>query len=108
MAAGGAAGGFVVTSGVFTQGAKSFAKGRNIDLIDGPELTAMIKKIQQHPQAAPATAKPVAQSTPAATADPNCPKCGSAMVKRTAKQGANMARYSGAAPIFLSAVGSYN
>lgn len=89
MAAGGAAGGFVVTSGVFTQEAKSFAEGRNIDLIDGSELTAMIKKIQQQPQATTATAKPVLQSSPAATDDPNCPKCGSAMNKRTARQGAN-------------------
>jgi len=40
MAAGGAAGGFVVTSGVYTQEAKSFAEGRNIDLIDGAELAA--------------------------------------------------------------------
>ncbi|MEO6146446.1 MAG: restriction endonuclease [Sulfuriferula sp.] len=89
MAAGGAVGGFVVTSGVFTQEAKSFAEGRNIDLIDGSELTAMIKKIQQQPQATTATAQPARQSSLAATADPSCPKCGSVMVKRTAKQGAN-------------------
>lgn len=88
MAADGAAGGFVVTSGVFTKEAKSFAEGRNIDLIDGSELTIMIKKIQQ-PQATTATAQPVRQSSLAAVADPSCPKCGSIMIKRTAKQGAN-------------------
>jgi restriction system protein len=92
MAAGGAAGGFVVTSGVFTQEAKTFAEGRNIDLIDGSELTAMIKKIQQQPQATTTTAQRTHQSAPAATADPSCPKCGSAMVKRTAKQGANIGK----------------
>jgi restriction system protein len=86
MAAGGAAGGFVVTSGVFTQEAKSFAEGRNIDLIDGSELTAIIKKTQQQPQV---MAQPAPQSSRAAPADPSCPKCGSVMVKRTAKQGAN-------------------
>ena len=89
MAAGGAAGGFVVTSGAFTPEAKSFAEGRNIDLIDGSELTAMIKKVQQRLQATNTTAKPALQNAPAATANPICPKCGSVMVKRTAKQGAN-------------------
>jgi restriction system protein len=89
MAAGGAAGGFVVTSGVFTQEAKSFAEGRNIDLIDGSELTAMIKKIQPQPQATTTTPQRTPQSSSGATSDPSCPNCGSAMVKRTAKQGAN-------------------
>ena len=89
MAAGGATGGFVVTSGVFTPEAKSFAEGRNIDLIDDSELTAIIKKIRQEPQATTATAQSALQNAPAATADPICPKCGSVMVKRTAKQGAN-------------------
>jgi len=36
MAAQGAAGGFVVTSGTFTEPARNFAQGRNIELIDGP------------------------------------------------------------------------
>ena len=87
MAAGGAAGGFVVTSGVFTQEAKSFAEGRNIGLIDGSELTAMIKSTQQQRQAA--AARPVLQSAQAANANQDCPKCGGAMIKRIAKQGAN-------------------
>jgi restriction system protein len=86
---GGAAGGFVVTSGVFTQEAKDFAEGRNIDLIDGTELTAIIKKIQPQLQAVTAAARLAPQSALTATADPSCPKCGNAMVKRTAKQGAN-------------------
>jgi restriction system protein len=89
MAASGAVGGFVVTSGVFTQEAKSFAKGINIDLIDGAELTAMIKKIPRQPQSAISTKQSEYQRPMAATADPNCPKCGSAMTKRTARQGAN-------------------
>lgn len=38
MAAQGAAAGFVVTSGVFTAEARSFAHGRNIELIDGAAL----------------------------------------------------------------------
>jgi len=36
MAAKGAAGGFVITSGKFTEDAKAFATGRNVELIDGP------------------------------------------------------------------------
>jgi restriction system protein len=91
MAAGGAAGGFVVTSGVFTQEAKTFAEGRNIDLIDGAELTAMIKNIQPS-QAITATAQRAFQNAPAATADPSCPKCGSTMTKRTARHGANIGK----------------
>ena len=92
MAAGGAAGGFVVTSGVFTQEAKSFAEGKNIDLIDGSKLTAMIKQIQRQrqPQAAAATAQRAFQSSAAVTATPNCPKCGSGMVRRTARKGSNV------------------
>lgn len=89
MAAEGATGGFVVTSGVFTKEAKSFAEGRNIDLIDGAELTAIITKIQQTPKAAAATAKITPQAPQAVTTDPSCPKCGSIMIKRTAKQGGN-------------------
>jgi len=90
MAAGGAAGGFVVTSGVFTQEAKSFADGRNIDLIDGSELTAMIKKTQQQSLVPAATKQPSPQISPAVTDNQICPKCGSTMVKRTAKHGANV------------------
>lgn len=39
MAAQGAAGGFVVTTGVFTSEASKFAKGTNVQLIDGKSLT---------------------------------------------------------------------
>lgn len=39
MAAQGAAGGFVVTSGVFTTEARKFAKGINVQLVDGQSLT---------------------------------------------------------------------
>ena len=42
MAARGAAGGFVVTSGVFTSDAEVFARGRNIELIDGSILARHI------------------------------------------------------------------
>lgn len=83
MAAEGAAHGFVVTSGVFTQEARAFAEGRNIDLIDGAELATIIRAIQ-HPQSA--ATLPVTKTV---NASQMCPKCGGVMVKRTAKQGAN-------------------
>jgi restriction system protein len=84
MAAGGATGGFVVTSGVFTQEAKAFAEGRNIDLIDGAELSTILKTIKPA-----ATTQPTPQYVPTGTGNPVCPKCGASMAKRTAKQGAN-------------------
>ncbi len=76
MAAHGAAGGFVVTSGQFTAAAREFASGRNISLIDGPALRAFIEEVQTVPA--------MRQSD-----IPACPQCGSAMVRRTAKRGAN-------------------
>jgi restriction system protein len=94
MAAHGAAGGFVVTSGRFTDEAKAFADGRNIRLVDGPKLFGMIKQAKaagavsrgpELPSRGPA-ATPTA-AAPATT--PPCPVCASAMVLRTAKRGAN-------------------
>jgi restriction system protein len=85
MAADGAVGGFVVTSGYFTQEAKIFAKGRNIDLIDGVELMAIIKTINPPSISNEETA----HFTPSEETVQTCPKCGASMVKRTAKQGSN-------------------
>ena len=42
MAAKGATGGFVVTSGRFTAEATNFASGRNVNLIDGPKLRGLL------------------------------------------------------------------
>lgn len=83
MAAQGAAGGFVVTSGRFTQEAAAFAAGRNIRLIDGSKLQTLIHAARSHGPAS--TVDPVA---PKATA-PSCPKCQSPMVLRTARTGIN-------------------
>ena len=94
MAAHGAAGGFVVTSGRFTDEAKAFADGRNIRLVDGPKLFGMIKQAKasgavsrgpEMPSRGPA-ATPTAS---AAAMAPACPVCASAMVLRTAKRGTN-------------------
>jgi restriction system protein len=48
MAAGGATGGFVVTSGVFTKDAVQFASGRNVILVDGTILFDMIKRVERN------------------------------------------------------------
>ena len=88
MAAQGAAGGFVVTSGVFTADARSFAQGRNIELIDGAALKKIVDAVQASRK--PGGISPSPQATePAVAVEPACPRCGSAMVKRVAKQGAN-------------------
>lgn len=90
MAAKGATGGFVVTSGRFTDDAKAFADGRNVQLVDGPKLFAMIKQAKQ----SVATKSPQPASSPMASVarseiGPPCPQCGSSMVKRTARKGNN-------------------
>jgi len=76
----GVAGGYVVTSGVFTDEALRFAEGRGIELIGGDQLVEMIRTAQ--------TAVPKKNSV-AAAKTPSCPQCGSPMVLRTARKGAN-------------------
>lgn len=92
MAARGAAGGYVITSGDFTSDARAFADGRNITLIDGSRLFAMIKQAKEG-GAPKGGAKPkvsAARPAPAQTnAMPSCPKCAKPMVRRTAKTGVN-------------------
>lgn len=86
IAARGAAGGFFVTSGFFTQEAKGFAAQTRLELIDGLKLKKLIAEV--------ARAKPVAdvyvdRIDPVVTVPPDCPKCGAEMIKRVAKKGAN-------------------
>lgn len=92
MAAKGAAGGFVVTSGRFTEDAVSFASGRNLKLIDGPLLHGLIHQARNSGGQASAR-QGGAASVSAAPADtpsvPCCPACSKPMVKRTAKRGAS-------------------
>jgi restriction system protein len=86
MAAHGAAGGFVVTSGRFTDAATQFAEGRNIKVVDGPVLLKLI----QHAKSARSTPSPVViGKTTANTGSvaPSCPQCAKTMVRRSAKKG---------------------
>jgi restriction system protein len=91
MAAKGATGGFVVTSGKFTDEAKGFAKGRNIDLIDGPALHAMIRESRHALEEGNGVASTLEQ--PHANNDtplPTCPVCSRTMILRKAKRGTNV------------------
>jgi restriction system protein len=88
MAARGAAGGFVVTSGTFTADAKAFADGRGVNLVDGQRLFDLIKRARTSLASQPCAA-PAGPAVALAASGPSCPVCGSGMVKRTARQGAN-------------------
>jgi len=90
MAARRVAGGFVVTSGDFTQEARSFAEGREIQLING-------KTLQRGIQAQAASGSPMSvlrevgqpqPVAPTADATPGCPLCSAPMVLRLARNGA--------------------
>lgn len=108
MAARGAAGGFVVTSGRFTNDAKRFTQGRNIQLVDGSRLLGMLRLAQQsrsaaaaviaahggvHADPAPPPVAPVARAAAMGAAvpaaQPGCPQCGCSMVCRIARTGSN-------------------
>lgn len=93
MAAQGAAGGFVVTSGRFTDEATKFASGRNIRLVDGAKLHALIRQsTEARARRASATMTPVPRrEAPASSsiAPPACPTCALPMVRRVAKRGTN-------------------
>lgn len=89
-----AAAGIVVTSGRFTDEARSFARSSGVELVDGTALRAMLAKARQA-DAAPRAAggAPPQRATPAATPElaavPACPSCSKAMVRRVASKGAN-------------------
>lgn len=105
MAAHGAAGGFVVTSGRFTREATAFASGRNIRLIDGPALMQLLREARGKAEANSSLSKAavphvtassarsaesagVAQTIePTVSAPPLCPRCDRPMVRRVAKWG---------------------
>lgn len=94
MAARGAAGGFVVTSGTFTADAKAFAEGRNVMLVEGPKLFGLIQQAKASLKGGADAAPPAKARAPApvpvpAAAAPLCPICASSMVRRTAKKGTN-------------------
>lgn len=80
MAAKGAAGGFVITSGRFTEDATEFARGRNIELIDGEKLRSIIGNFRN-------TAESPCRAEGPSTS-PSCPTCSGPMMRRESKRGA--------------------
>jgi restriction system protein len=92
MAAKGAAGGFVVTSGRFTQEAERFASGTNVVLIDGPRLHALIRQAQQTVSTAPSEPSALVAQPFTVERVPSCPVCAKAMIRRTARRGASAGR----------------
>ena len=92
MAAKGAAGGFVVTSGRFTDDAINFASGRNVKLIDGPTLHGLIRQAQASDRRDPASPTQPTVShakTSGGSSAPTCPLCSNPMIMRRARRGAN-------------------
>jgi restriction system protein len=113
MAAEGAVGGFVITSGTFTKPAREFASGRNVQLIDGTALQQWIAETKKpsprptvevvaervEPVVAEAVCETVVSRTgipetviPEAVVEPKapgCPHCRKTMVLRVARSGAN-------------------
>jgi restriction system protein len=88
MAARGAAGGFVVTSGQFTGDAVSFARGRNVQLVDGPKLHGLLQQARKGRKGEQMETPPLS-GTPATQSAPQCPVCSAQMVRRTARRGAS-------------------
>jgi restriction system protein len=84
-----AAGGFLVTSGSFTEEARRFASGLSIELIDGALLTAEIVKQRRGEEEMQLSASRESRVSDAPMA---CPYCGSEMIMRTARKGSSAGR----------------
>ncbi|MRD49739.1 restriction endonuclease [Caenimonas koreensis DSM 17982] len=97
MAARGAVGGFVVTSGSFSNDSQAFASGRNVKLIDGLHLFGLLQQARTSRTAGAATRMDASNSTSGpvsgvsnvASLVPSCPICSATMIRRTARKGAN-------------------
>jgi restriction system protein len=72
----------IITSGIFTQEAKSFAAGKPIDLVEGRQLADLIGSVQKTAAGASRV-----QATQASTVKV-CLQCGGELVLRTARKGA--------------------
>lgn len=75
-----------ISSGTYTADALTFSDGKPIQLIGGEKLASLLREVQttqpSQETVAPSQSKPM-------SSEPSCPKCGSHMIKRTAKTGAN-------------------
>jgi len=99
----GAARGIFVTCGEITAEAVAEAKGQPlIELVNGKALLELVRQAQG--QSAPAQETPPVQSAPAAPLV--CPKCGSAMVRKMARQGPNAGNEFWGCPAYLKCRGT--
>jgi restriction system protein len=83
MTAEGANGVIIMTSGLFTQEAKTFAENKPVDLVEGNQLVDLVRAAQ---------GKPIPSVAEADITDETqmiCEKCGADMVVRTARRGKN-------------------
>lgn len=83
MAAEAATGVIIMTSGLFTQEAKSFAENKPIDLVEGHQLADLIQGVQASP---PFSANEIDSRQESETI---CQKCGAKLVLRVARRGNN-------------------
>ena len=89
-----AANGIMVTSGTYTAEAIAFAQSTKLTLIAGDELTNMIRSVQSRkcfrtPNKSPGLQNCVTDQPDSSSLPPVCPRCGAAMVRRTARRGAS-------------------
>jgi restriction system protein len=107
MAARGAAGGFVVTSGRFTAEARRFAEGRNVSLIDGPALLALIRPVSamaatspaaSSARARPATGRAATGVRPAPTPDSALASASTTMAPCASAPASSAPMHAGPAP----------
>lgn len=98
-----ASGGIFIATSAFTREATAFARGQKLELVDGETLLERVEAVRAGKGVAPPTEAAEllvdAAKVPAGRAAPppapvdapavRCPKCGSSMVRRTAKQGVN-------------------
>ena len=97
VAAKGAYSGILVTSGIFTTEALNFAGESPIELIDGDRLARLIPQIEG-----------IAKTSSFNSEIPSCPKCGSSMVKKIAKQGFNAGNEFWGCPTYPKCKGTRN
>ena len=76
-------GAIFVTSGSFSADALAFAKGKQLELIDGRRLRGMMADVKQTQSSVPTS------ETEPSLGAPLCPRCEAPMVLRTARRGAN-------------------
>ena len=90
MVAAGAAGGFIITRGNFGAAAKVLAKEREIELIDGGRLLAMLDPVRKNPNEG--TRRRLERAKQAETTGRRqvpCPLCGRPMQRRMDRHGPN-------------------